>query len=177
MTPLPAKYEWLAKEKAPKIIVQFVNIYGVREIPGKLDSHEILGWAKEVGLEKIYVNDEIAWCGLEMAVLAQRAGKPVVENPLWARNWLNFGQPVQSPGLGDCLVFSRQNAGHVGVYIAEDRECFHVGGGNESNMSNIVRIPKIRLLGARRPIWAIAQPKEVRKIFISASGEISLNES
>lgn len=177
MTSLPSKYSWIESlPDKPKMVIEFLNIYGIEEFPGAADNPIILSWAKELRLEDIYTHDSIAWCGLTMAIIAKRAGKPVVKDPLWALNWAMFGQGVTEAMFGDVLVFKRIGGGHVGHYLCEDSECYHVGGGNESDMLNIVRIAKDRLFAARRPIWEISQPSSVKKYFVSHEGEISKNE-
>jgi len=173
---LPAQYKWLENEGSPKMIVEFLKIYGIRESVGASDNPIILDWAKELGLTS-YTHDSIAWCGLEHAILAHRSGKPVVKDPLWAANWLHFGDPVQVAKLGYTLVFKRPGGNHVGLYICEDAQCYHVGGGNQSDMVRISRIDKSRCIGIRRPPYKTSEPANVRQIIVNASGEIFTNEA
>lgn len=173
---LPKQYEWLAKEGAPKMIVEFLKIYGTKETLGIGDNPIILDWATELGITN-YIHDSTAWCGLEHAIIAHRAGKPVVKDPLWAANWLHFGIPVTVAKLGYTLVFKRPGGNHVGLYCGEDTQCYHVGGGNQSDMVRIARIYKSRCIGIRQPVYNTSEPTNVRQIFLSASGEISTNES
>ena len=35
--------------------------------------------------------------------------------------------------LGDILTFKRNGGGHVGLYVGEDKDCYHVLGGNQGN--------------------------------------------
>lgn len=171
-------YKFLASEPGPKVITEAVKLYGTREIVGKQHSQEILSWAKQIGLEKAYTNDEIPWCGLFVAVVTFRAGFGFVNNPLWARNWNNFGTKQSIAMLGDVLVFTRPGGGgHVGFYVGEDPTCYHVLGGNQANMVNTTRILKSRCIGIRRCDWKIAQPANVRVIKLSSTGQISQNES
>jgi uncharacterized protein (TIGR02594 family) len=125
----------------------------------------------------VYVADEIPWCGLVQAVICKRSDKPIVKDPLWALNWAKWEDEVQEPMLGDTCTFKRPGGGHVGLYVGEDKTAYHILGGNQSNAYNIARIEKVRLFKARRPKWAIAQPVNVRKIFLSASGALSTNEA
>jgi len=172
------QYEWLSKETSPKVIVEAVNLYGTREIVGKQHSKEILSWAEEVGLGKVYKADETPWCGLYAAIVVKRAGFDVVKDPLWARNWNNFGTPQKTAMFGDVLVFTRPGGGgHVGFYVGEDDTCYHVLGGNQSNMVNTTRLLKSRCIGIRRCNWKVAQPKNVRVIKLAATGSVSTNEA
>lgn len=172
------KYLWLDKETGPRVILEAVKLYGTREIVGKQHSKEILSWAKELDLEKTYTNDEIAWCGLFVGIVVKRAKFEVVDNPLWARNWNNFGTKQSKAMLGDILVFNRiGGGGHVAFYVGEDDTCYHILGGNQSNMVNTTRILKSRCIGIRRCDWKKSQPANVRIVKLSNDGIISVNES
>lgn len=174
---LPKLYSWLSDEDAPRMLIEGLKLYGTKEVVGKQHNPVILGWAKEVGLENVYIADEIPWCGLVHAVLCKRSDKKVVKDPLWALNWANWEDDVKEPMLGDTCTFKRPGGGHVGLYVGEDKVAYHILGGNQANGYNITRIEKSRLYKARRPKWVIAQPDNVRKIFLSATGVLSKNEA
>ena len=105
-----------------------------------------------------------------------RAGKPLPDKPLWARNWLNWGTAVQIPELGDVLVFSRESGGHVGLYVGEDAGTYHVLGGNQGDAVSIRRLAKNRLLGTRR-FYRVGPPANVRRVRLCVSGALSTNEA
>jgi uncharacterized protein (TIGR02594 family) len=170
-------YAWLKKETAPKILVEAVKHIGVKEIVGKKHNPTILSWAKALGLEKVYTNDEIPWCGLFVAYCAHASGLPVVKHPLWALNWNKYGNVAQVPMLGDVLTFTRNGGGHVGIYVGEDNTHYHVLGGNQNNSVSVSRIAKDRLSQARRTAWKIAQPASVRVVHLAAKGIVTTNES
>lgn len=153
-----------------------LKLYGIKEKLGDANNPEIIQWAKEVGQSQ-YVLDSIPWCGLYMAIVCKRAGKEIVDNPLWARNWAKWGDKSPAPMLGDVLVFTRGSGGHVGIYVGEDSSAYHVLGGNTTDSVSIARILKTRLLAARRTKWEIAQPANVRKVILSAEGLLSNNEA
>ena len=100
---------------------------------------------------------------------------------LWHQGGLAFGVPQQKPSLGDVVIFWRGASsgfnGHVGLYVGEDAEAFHVLGGNQSDRGMIKRIAKNRLLGARRCPWRINQPAAVRPVVLAAQGALSTNEA
>lgn len=185
MSQLPVKYQFVdtIAKPLPLLIQQFLVIYGTIEVPGPRSNPEILRWAKLLRLDRDYTNDGIAWCGLTMAYLCYMTGKPIVKNPLWALNWLNWGDEVP-PGqemLGDILVFHRYDhegkliGGHVGLDIAEDEDDFHTGGGNTGDMVKIAPLAKTRLAGARR--WHYTNmPPSVQKYYLHNSGPVSTNE-
>ena len=169
-------YNWLKEEKSPKILVEAIKQIGVKEIVGSKHNPVILEWADEIGLKKVYTNDEIPWCGLFIAHCAHIAGLQVVDKPLWALSWANYGTKVDEPMLGDILTFKRDGGGHVGIYVGEDATHYHVLGGNQGNSVSVSRIAKSRLYQARRTAWKVAQPANVRKVFLEAKGTITTNE-
>jgi hypothetical protein len=159
MTHIPEKYKWLLKDPAPKMLVEALKLVGVREVSGMEDNPEILGWAKELGIDHLYKNDELAWCALAHAIIIKRAGKPLDLKGwdiLRALKYIKFGVHVDDDKamLADTLIFKRKQGGHVGLYIFE----------------------KDRLVAVRRPDYKV-MPKNVRKIFMDSTGNISTNES
>ena len=76
-----------------------LGLLGTRERAGAADNPVILGWAKALGLA--YAGDSVAWCGLVVAqcLAATLPGQALPAQPLWARAWTHFGQPVApAPG-------------------------------------------------------------------------------
>lgn len=182
-TPLPPAYAWLNAEPGPRLLKEFINIYGTVEQVGAGSNPTILAWAKSVGLERVYRDDATAWCGLAMAYVAGQAGWDNAPrgNALLARNWQAWGTAAEVPMLGDVLVFWRgaRNGfqGHVGVYVGEDSTAFHVIGGNQDDRVSIKRLGRDRLLQARRCPWRINQPANVRPVVLAATGKLSENEA
>lgn len=173
---LPSAYRWLtAVAPQPRMIAEALKLYGTAETSGAANNPAILAWASEVGCAD-YRADATPWCGLFMAVVAQRAGKVVPAQPLWALDWRGFGSPSSAPALGDVLVFQRPGGGHVGLYIGEDASAFHVLGGNQGDSVCILRVGRDRLKAARRPAYA-AMPASVRPMLLAAAGELSGDEA
>ena len=161
-----------------RVIVEGAKLLNTREIIGSKHNPVIINWAKDLGLEKIYTSDEIPWCGLFIAKVVKDSDYEVVKDPLWARNWANFGNKQTEAMLGDILVFTRGGGGHVGIYVGEDAACYHVLGGNQGNMVNISRIEKSRCISINRSPWKIGQPANVRPIKLKViNGIISKNEA
>lgn len=192
LPPLPIDYHWLADESGPLMLVRYLEIYGVQEAPGSADNPTIIGWAREV--EKAmgkpegalgYDHDQTAWCGLTAAVCAVRAGKlPIPETPLWALAWQTFGDPTDTPMLGDILVYRRTGGGHVGMYVGEDDLAYHVIAGNQGDAVTIHRLTKqpwrpgigFGFYAARRPHYNV-QPANVRVVHLSSTGTLSTQVS
>lgn len=181
---LPSQYQWLTKLDLPRTIQLGLAEFGVVEVVGRGSNKTIIGWRDELNQAGVvitgYSDDDIAWCGLYAAIIAfRRKGKAseVVLDPLWARNWAQYGAKVQQACLGDVLVFSRPGGGgHVAFYIAEDAEAYHVLGGNQGNRVSITRVAKDRCIAIRRPPYLVA-PKSVKPYRVSAAGSLSRNES
>lgn len=174
---LPETYRWLEVEPGPRMLREALALYGTKERAGSANNPEILRWAEETGQASVYNADSMPWCGLFVAVCAKRAEWEPVRNPLWALNWVRWEAKAPWAGLGDVLVFVRDGGGHVGLYVGEDSEAFHVLGGNQGDSVSIVRIAKKRLVGVRRPKWRVAQPEGVKRVQVSATGVVlSTNE-
>ena len=144
--------EWLKNEKHPAIMVEAVKLLGVAEAPGSINNPVIMAWAKEVGKARLgisYSADSVPWCGLFMAVCAVRAGLEPPPIAVRALAWAGWGTPVQRAALGDVLVFTRKGGGHVGLYVGEDANAYHVLGGNQGDKVSVTRIAKARLYSAR----------------------------
>lgn len=174
MNPIPDRYSFLLSEPWPRMLLEALRLYGIQETQGPRNTPEIMAWAKE--LKITYLSDSVPWCGLFMAIVARRAGKPTPKIPLWARAWADWGLTSDVPMLGDVLVFCRGSGGHVGLYVAEDGECYHVLGGNQGDAVSIVRIARPRLIAARR-FYKAEIPANVRVIVLSGDGKVSVNEA
>ncbi len=170
---LPESYAWLRREPGPPLLNEALQLYGVQEEPGDADNPLILSWAKELNVTDCYYHDATAWCGLFMGIVANRAGYALPfaapREILWAMNWKRFGDPAPVPMLADVLVFARPGGGgHVGLYVGEDAEAYHVLGGNEGDAVSIVRILRWRFVAARRAAGLVAP--NIRPIRLSPSG-------
>lgn len=184
MSNIPKAYAWLADEPGPRMLIQAIALLGTVEFAGTADNPIIMTWAEEVGLEKVYKHDSIAWCGLGQSLVAKRAGWDYnpLGNALWALNWLSWGNdaykcPISpGPSLGDVGVWKRVGGNHVAQIICEDATHYHVIGFNQSDTVSIARKPKSKrdprtpFLGARRAPWRLAQPFNVRRIIVKDNG-------
>jgi uncharacterized protein (TIGR02594 family) len=176
----PKGYEWLGKIGAlPRTIQVGISMIGTAEIVGRGSNRTIIGWRDTLNIAGYtitgYSDDDIPWCGLFAAYVAYKAGKTPVASPLWARNWMKFGEPTSTASLGDILVFVRNGGGHVGFYVGEDVTAYHVLGGNQGNRVSIARVAKDRCIGARRPAYN-NKPASVKPYHISNGGALSRNE-
>lgn len=181
MESLPTSYKWLVSEPAPRLLLEALKLYGVKELGGVGNNPDIIAWGAEIGgwIADFYKQDEIPWCGLFIAVCAKRAGYPFTQKALSAKEWVNWGAPVlgNDPMLGDVVIFTRKQGGHVGLYVGEDYEAYHVLGGNQGDEVNVARINKGRFFACKRTPFAVGQPKNIRKVYLTPSGKLSEDES
>lgn len=132
-----------------------IRLVGLREIPGEGSNPSITSMANELNID--YDNDDIPWCGLFMAfcIGCTLPKETMPTYPLRARAWEKFGVE-EPPQLGALMVFWRgtrnSGNGHVGFYFGEDDDAYHILGGNQSDMVNVVRIAKGRFLSSRWPL-------------------------
>lgn len=148
---------------------------GTREIPGPKHNATITGWLRR--LKSWIKDDETPWCGTFVAAVMQEAGLPYAENYFRAKAWADYGSRLQTHLLapGAILVFARDGGGHVGFYVGEDANFYHVLGGNQSNSVNTTRIAKSRLIASR---WPKGQPVKGQSVWLKSNGlPISENEA
>lgn len=184
----------------PRVTQVALGLIGIQEVVGKGSNKTILDWRDQLNqaygidpnAQKIsgYSDDDIPWCGLSAAYVWFKAGKPVVKDPLWARNWAHAGEPVgevirnrmvwamdRKASLGDRLVFVRNGGGHVGDYICEDATHYGVIGGNQGNRFSIVAIEKSRCIAVRRPPMRVAPASVFPVIVRKVPAKTSINEA
>lgn len=174
---LPTQYAWLAQEPGPLLLTTALRYYGMKEGAGSADNPIIMKWAHDFGITW-YDHDSIAWCSLYLGEMAKEAGliPPGPNYLLAASSWATWGNSVGTPKLADILVFNRPGGHHVGLYIGEDSDAFHVLGGNTGDAVAIARLAKNRLMAARRPSYD-PMPENIRRITLSNTGTLSLNEA
>jgi len=134
------------------LIETALSQYGVKEIPGEENNPEILKYFQEIGQE--WVKTELtSWCSAYVNWVAKTEGYEY-SGKLDARSWLNVGESVFHPKIGDLVILWRVAKkdwrGHVGFYINEDDIYFNILGGNQSNQVCIKEYLKTRLLEFRR---------------------------
>lgn len=93
------------------------------------------------------------WCAAYVDAVLAESGFPTMDT-LWARNFLDYGEPVTDPKKGDIAVFTRgKSYGHVGFFLdfqsSGGIEYVTLLNGNISGKVAISNYPKSRLLGFR----------------------------
>ena len=129
---------------------------GTREAAGPANNPTILAWAKRLGtkvLGIVYNADDTPWCGVFAAACLQEVDLDPPPLAVRARNWADWGANLRTDRLapGAVLVFEREGGGHVGFYVGEDRDAYHVLGGNQGDAVTVARIARTRLVASRWP--------------------------
>ena len=152
-------------------------LLGTKEIPGNADNKSIVEWAELIGGDvwKQYKHDSTPWCGLFVAHCLTENGIEPSDAPLWALSWSTW-QAATTPRYGAVLSFKRPEGGHVGFYVSEDSESYHVLGGNQSDMVNVARVPKVRFVAARAPADYL-HLMDSKRIVTAFAGSLSTNEA
>lgn len=127
------------------------ELIGTKEAPGDEDNQTIIQWARDLGIIKDYNSDSIPWCGLFMSHIMSEIGEDVPDVPLWALSWKSYGTRITDSAYGAILVFKRAGGGHVGFYVSEDDDNYHVLGGNQNDMVCIKKVAKANCVAMRWP--------------------------
>lgn len=129
--------------------------YGEREVSGQESNPRILKIQQKYA-PWVRDDNEIAWCAMFMTWIFEQMGHPLPKALLAARDFLEVGDPVDKPALGDLVIYSRGNPdgwkGHVGVYIRHDGDKIWTLGGNQADAVTISAYSESRLLGYRRTV-------------------------
>jgi uncharacterized protein (TIGR02594 family) len=163
----------------PIWLVRARTFIGLREVPGAGTSTTIAGWLAK--LKAPWKDDETAWCGTFVAASFDAVGITPVKGWAGARNWLNFGVKLPSPGLGCVVVFWRGNpagwSGHVGFVVGKDKVGnLMVLGGNQGDTVSIKPFSKERVLGYRWPL-GVSTPVLGDLPLLTSDGRVSQNEA
>jgi uncharacterized protein (TIGR02594 family) len=158
-------------ETAPPWLATMREITGTKALG---DNPVIMSWPQKIGelfpemasYCREYKHDSIAWCGLTVGYcMALNGIKPVfgptdTDRFLWAAAWLEFGTPVDTPQVGDIVVFQWSDGGHhVTLYEQTDGDTYVCRGGNQGHQVRVSNFPKGARMGIRRPPSAVAGVK------------------
>lgn len=133
------------------LLREALKYYGEQEYDGEDHNPIIVSFLQTDSFA--FNSDEIPWCSAFINYIAKQVGLERTKN-LTARLWLNVGEVITEPELGDLCILWRQSPkswkGHVGIYIRQTEDKVWLLGGNQNNMVNIRSYNKTRLLGYRR---------------------------
>jgi len=146
---------------APPWMVAARAFIGIKEIRGSEHTPEILEMFRLAGHSWVS-DDETPWCAAAANAALALAGFEGT-GQLNARSFLNFGEEISTPRIGDIVVFWRVKPdswqGHVGFFAGFSRDgdiiCL---GGNQGDEFNFSQYQRERLLGYRRPVKRLPEP-------------------
>lgn len=141
-----------ASGNMPPWMVELVRLHGLHEIAGAVDHPWIKEAFRRCGLPNAS-DDKDAWCSAGLCRVFDDVG---VKSPrtAGARNWLQWGIPLEQPRLGCVQVFKRvdpknPSAAHVNLYVADLGTRLAGEGCNQANAIGIDLHPRDDLLGWR----------------------------
>lgn len=142
---------------------------GVREIKGPTHESAILRFWKSIRMGGIR-DDETPWCAAFVGAMLENVGLLSARSGA-AKEYLNWGVPLDYPLVGCIVVFSRTGGGgHVGFLVGRD-EHFRlvIRGGNQGDAVSDAPFDSGRVLGYRWPA-PIAIPLAERLPLIVTGG-------
>lgn len=135
-----------------EILIEFLKLYGTKEIIGSVHNPVIVAMFAEIGFDYVK-DDETAWCSASLNFICKKLGYER-SGALDAKSWLKLPIKVLQPTTGDIVVLWRESPsswkGHVGLFINWDLNNVYVLGGNQGDMVSIQAYPRDRVLGFRQ---------------------------
>ena len=140
-------------ENNERLLKIALSQYGVKEIAGSEHNPTIVEYSKHIGYGGI-IDDETAWCSIFMNWIAKQANLDRSKK-LNARSWLDVGENITYPVMGDVVIFWRGSKngwkGHVALFINySENGNINCLGGNQSNQVCIREYKSNQVLGFRR---------------------------
>lgn len=128
----------------PEAFAMMHDMYDLQEIPGERNNPAIIAMFQALGHRWIQT-DETAWCTATVNYALMKNGYEYSDR-LDARSYMSIGVPVDTPNVGDIVVFWRISKdawqGHVGFYVRQKGSYIYVLGGNQDNRVCIKPYPK-----------------------------------
>jgi len=128
--------------------------WGEKEVKGEDDNPAILDMFYNLGFDGSELKDETSWCAAFVNHCLKETGY-MHTGKLNARSFLDLPGPVDTPEIGDIVIFWRESPeswkGHVGFVIRVRRGWVYVLGGNQRNEVCIIAMQESRVLGYRKP--------------------------
>jgi uncharacterized protein (TIGR02594 family) len=159
----------MSEEPAPAWLSTMQGLIGVKWAPGDPPNQNILSWLDFIGNKFPGMSNYCAaeknmkyfsWCGLTVGYCMAMSGiQPIfgdkdIDRFLWALAWLEWGESISEPKVGDVLIFDF-GAGdqHVTLFagMSKQRGYYSCLGGNQGHQVKLVNFPKKNLKGIRRP--------------------------
>lgn len=127
---------------------------GVHEVSGSGSNPRIMEYFRACGSSADWVKDDATpWCGSFMGWLACQVGQGLPPEPLRARSWATWGDPLDKFEPGCVVVTTRGKdpaAGHVTLGVEAKGDTLLCLGGNQGDEVSIVGISKASVIAYRR---------------------------
>ena len=115
---------------------------GTKEFPGEEHNPKIIEYHDSCDLKA--KTDEISWCSAFVNWCFLKSDIERTKSAA-AISWRKWGDQTTTPNIGDVAVFRRVDSdwrGHVGFFVAENKNNVLVLGGNQSNEVSFQWYPK-----------------------------------
>lgn len=147
-----AEDELLPVEGSPRWFNMLWSLRGLHEGTKRSPNPTVIKMYEAAGHPGVTDTTGIPWCAAAVAYAFKVAGV-TPRHTLSARDWLNWGMPLDKPRVGCVVVMWRGSPkgwqGHVGLYVREDDEYIYVLGGNQSDSVSVARFRKRRGYGGK----------------------------
>lgn len=121
------------------------EIYGPKHNPRIIEYHD--------SVTKKFKDDETPWCASFVCWCLEQAGIESTDSA-WAKDFLNWGVEIEDPEIGCLAIFhrgSRNQFGHVGIFMGMRKGKIMLLNGNVGNKVCISYYSKAKLIGFRQP--------------------------
>lgn len=121
--------------------------YGVKEVnPG--ENPRIIQYSTDTGNTWVTSDDKVAWCSEYFNWVLLQVG---IEGTHSARaaSFFTWGETLTTPEFGCGVLYDFDGDGeidHIAFYLSEDGDIIHYLGGNQSNMVNVQKCKKDRVV-------------------------------
>lgn len=132
---------------------------GTAEVAGAAANPRIMEYFRTCGGDWAK-DDSVPWCGGFVGWVMTRAGHDLPKEPLRARAWAEWGEPLAAFEPGCVVVLSRGSdpaSGHVTLGDSETATHIMGLGGNQGDRVSIVAYPKTGVIAWRR-VPGVAAP-------------------
>lgn len=116
-----------------------LTLYGTEDLSGAFQNSLVQSFFKDAGFSQ-GVDASTPWCAAFLNAIFHRCGIETTDS-LLAKSFLDWGEAVVSPSLGDVVIFDWTKIGQVGEHVAIVTAVYptivYALGGNEQNMVEI----------------------------------------
>lgn len=167
----------------PPLVIEARKHIGQREIPGMKSNPWIIGlWynaAPWLAQGKPAEDGTTPWCGAFARFLAVTCGYAPAKKWWSARDWLNWGVPVEFPCVGAFAIYDRPGGAHITLIAGQYDNGDLCGiGGNQGDAVCEARFPRSRKpAGYRLPPGTAVPALALLPMVAKAGASVSAREA